>query len=166
MNQTQFNTIIYILKLENDKYYIGKTNNLNKRLYQHKNGFGSEWTKKYKFVKLIETINSSSHFDEDKYTKIYMDKFGIDNVRGGSYNKIKLTNYQKHNLITELRTSNNVCYRCGRNTHFIKNCYATTDLDGNSLLTNKKNKDDILVGEIINTVVSTSKSIYRYFKWG
>ena len=158
--------IIYILELENGKYYVGKTNNLDKRLNQHKYGFGSEWTKKYKFIKLIEIINSESNFDEDKYTKIYMDKFGIDNVRGGSYNKIELTNNQKENLMAELRTSNNVCYRCGRNSHFIKNCYAKTDLDGNPLFTNKKNNDEILVDEIINTVVSTSKSIYRYFKWG
>ena len=68
---------IYAIQCASRKYYIGKTNNLNKRLYQHKNGFGSEWTKKDKFVKLIETINSSSHFDEDKYTKIYMDKLNI-----------------------------------------------------------------------------------------
>lgn len=158
--------IIYILELENGKYYVGKTNNLDKRLHQHKYGFGSEWTKKYTFIKLIETIDSGSHFDEDKYTKIYMDKFGIDNVRGGSYNQIELTNNQKQYLIAELRTSNNVCYRCGRNSHFIKDCYAKTDLNGNLLFTNKKNDNEILVDEIINTVVSASKSIYRYFKWG
>jgi hypothetical protein len=157
--------IIYILELENGKYYVGKTNNLDKRLNQHKYGFGSEWTKKYKFINLIEIINSESNFDEDKYTKIYMDKFGIDNVRGGSYNKIELTNNQKENLMTELRTSNNICYRCGRNSHFIKNCYAKTDLNGNILFTNKKTNEEIKVEEFINTVVSASKSIYRYFKW-
>jgi hypothetical protein len=94
-----------------------------------------------------------------------MDKFGIDNVRGGSYNQIELTNNQKQYLIAELRTSNNVCYRCGRNSHFIKDCYAKTYLNGNLLFTNKKNNNEILVDEIINTVVSASKSIYRYFKW-
>jgi len=113
--------IIYILKLENDKYYIGKTHDIIKRLHFHKNNLGSEWTKKYKYKSVIKTINSNSPFDEDKYVKIYMDKYGIDNVRGGSYNQIILSSEQKNNLIKELQTINNACYRCGRNNHFIKN---------------------------------------------
>lgn len=38
---------IYILELENNKYYIGKTTNSNFRLKQHYNSDGSVWTKKY-----------------------------------------------------------------------------------------------------------------------
>jgi predicted GIY-YIG superfamily endonuclease len=41
-------TNIYILKLEHNKYYIGKTNNVNKRLNDHMSNNGSQWTKKYK----------------------------------------------------------------------------------------------------------------------
>lgn len=37
--------IIYTLQLEKNKYYVGKTTNLEKRLKEHFNGFGSEWTK-------------------------------------------------------------------------------------------------------------------------
>ena len=35
---------IYILELENNKYYVGKTTNPNFRLEQHFNNSGSHWT--------------------------------------------------------------------------------------------------------------------------
>jgi predicted GIY-YIG superfamily endonuclease len=45
-------TNIYILKLQNNKYYIGKTNDINSRYKQHLCGSGSAWTKKYRpFIK-------------------------------------------------------------------------------------------------------------------
>ena len=76
---------IYILELENSKYYIGKTHNPNFRLDAHFNSIGSSWTKKYKPIKLLKLIPNCSDFDEDKYTKEYMLKKGINNVRGGTY---------------------------------------------------------------------------------
>ena len=36
---------IYILRLEDNKYYVGKTNNIKKRIKQHKESYGSSWTK-------------------------------------------------------------------------------------------------------------------------
>ena len=64
-------TNIYILKLKNNKYYIGKTNNPQFRLTQHFDSNGSAWTKKYKPIKIIKIIPNCDNFDEDKYTKIY-----------------------------------------------------------------------------------------------
>jgi predicted GIY-YIG superfamily endonuclease len=45
---------IYVLKLEQEKYYIGKTNNPQFRLDNHFTSNGSEWTKLYKPVFLLE----------------------------------------------------------------------------------------------------------------
>ena len=42
---------IYVLKLRNNKYYVGKTNNPQFLLESHFNLNGSEWTKIYKPVK-------------------------------------------------------------------------------------------------------------------
>ena len=39
---------IYILRLTNNKFYVGKTYNIFIRYKQHLNGNGSFWTKKYK----------------------------------------------------------------------------------------------------------------------
>ena len=121
---------IYILKLRAGKYYIGKTKNIEKRYEEHLTGTGSGWTKKYKPLSLIKTIKSTSQFDEDKYVKEYMAKYGIVNVRGGSYSNIVLDANSIAVLEKEIRHSNNVCMRCGRDTHYIKDCYAKTDVDG------------------------------------
>jgi len=89
---------IYILELENKKYYVGKTTNPDFRLEQHFNSFGSQWTKKYKPIKILELKPNCDDYDEDKYTKMYMDKYGINNVRGGSYVQIKLDKVTIENL--------------------------------------------------------------------
>ena len=59
---------IYVLQLENNKFYVGKTNNLTIRLEQHYNTnlrLGSAWTQKYKPIKLVEIIQNCDDFDED-----------------------------------------------------------------------------------------------------
>lgn len=135
--------IIYILKLEKNKIYVGKTNDLEKRLDEHKQGLGSSYAKKYKFIKLLNSINSTDEFEEDIQVKKMMKLYGIDNVRGGSYSNIYLTDSQKEILNKELNTSENVCYRCYRNGHFINDCYATTNKFGNIIKdNNNKNNED------------------------
>jgi len=133
--------MIYILKLQNDKYYVGATSNLDRRLKDHMNGYASDWTKKYKMKSLHKLIYNCNAFDEDKYTKQYMNKFGINNVRGGSYSTFNLSKEQKKLLIKELRKANNECFTCGRNTHYSNKCYAKIDVDGNQIKDYKKVKD-------------------------
>ena len=129
---------IYILKLRGGKYYIGKTRNIEKRWDEHITGRGSGWTKKHKPISLITTIKSTSHFDEDKYVKEYMAKYGIENVRGGTYSKIDLDATSIALLEKEIRHSKNLCTRCGRDSHYIKDCYASTDIDGDMIEDSKK----------------------------
>jgi|TARA_Y100000389_G_scaffold133164_1_gene130639 hypothetical protein len=112
---------IYVLKLQNAKYYVGKTLNPYFRIETHFNSEGSEWTKLYKPVKILEIIKGDD-YDEDKYTKIYMDKYGIDNVRGGSYTSIKLDSETKNQLIKISNSNNNKCFKCGIKGHFAKDC--------------------------------------------
>ncbi len=44
---------MYILECANGKYYTGSTNNLERRLAEHQNGEGANFTKKHYPVKLV-----------------------------------------------------------------------------------------------------------------
>lgn len=118
---------IYILRLKKGKYYVGKTDNPKFRLEKHFNSEGSEWTKKYKPLEILEIKGNCDKYDEDKITKKFMDTYGIDNVRGGSYTQIELSELQVIALETELKGCNDSCFRCGKKGHFAKECeqYAT-----------------------------------------
>ena len=113
---------IYALKLENNKYYIGKTNNPSFRIEDHFNSNGSLWTKKYTPIQLVELIPDCDDYDEDKYTIKYMDKYGIENVRGGSFVSIKLDDSTIEHLTRMSDGTNDRCFKCGEVGHFANVC--------------------------------------------
>jgi len=113
---------IYILQLEQGRYYVGKTNNPQFRLEQHFNSTGSIWTTKYKPLSVLEMINDCDEYDEDKYTRKYMDKFGVDNVRGGSFCEEVLPITTFSMLEKMKNTAENRCFTCEQIGHFAENC--------------------------------------------
>jgi cellular nucleic acid-binding protein len=113
---------IYVLELSDNKYYIGKTTNLSFRLSTHFHYRGSAWTTKYRPLKIIELIKNCDAYDEDKYTLQYMAKYGINNVRGGTFCRINLTAAQKKMIQSMINGSENKCYKCGSNDHYVSKC--------------------------------------------
>lgn len=121
---SQATTNIYVLKLKNNKYYVGQSTNVNQRIKQHERGEGSAWTQKYEPVEVVEIKKNASPFDEDKMTKQYMAKYGVENVRGGSYSQVRLTDEQEDILQREIDTATGACFRCGEKGHFANQCDA------------------------------------------
>lgn len=115
-------TNIYVLKLTHNKYYVGKTKNLNNRLLDHFSNNGSVWTKKYKPIKILHIHKNCEPLDEDKYTIKYMSKYGIDNVRGGIYCRMYLNSSEKNIIQRSFKGMNDLCYKCGSKDHFVKDC--------------------------------------------
>ena len=122
---------IYILKLNKNKYYVGKTNNPKFRLESHFNSNGSEWTKKYKPIECIE-LKEGDKYDEDKFTIKYMNLYGINNVRGGSFCEIKLSESTLQILTKMIDSSEDKCFSCGEKGHFIRDCSYSSEDDFSS----------------------------------
>ena len=143
---------IYVLQLEKGKYYVGKTKNPNFRIKSHFNSNGSKWTQLYKPLKVLEIKRNCDNYDEDKVTRQYMDKYGIDNVRGGSFVSVKLDNSVINTLQQMEIGTNDKCFKCGEKGHFAKEC--------------KDEDEEVIIckrcGEIINEKLLCS----LHGKWG
>lgn len=108
---------IYVLECEKNKYYVGRTDCLlEDRMKSHK----TAWTKKYKPIRVLEHFDGDN-YDEDKYTKVTMAKYGIENVRGGVYCQINLPDITVDFLCKELFSARGSCFSCG-SSHFSRRC--------------------------------------------
>ncbi len=151
-NEGKEGMVVYVLKCENDKYYVGKTYNLNKRYDTHLSGYGAFWTRLYKPIEIVEKIYTSDKYDEDKYVWKYMEKYGIENVRGGSYTEILMPDSSIACATRHIKSACDICYSCGQKGHMIRDCPIQSkkrkldDVDESEEMKRKKqktkNKDD------------------------
>ena len=114
--------LLYVLELQHGKYYVGITNNLQRRFQQHLDGTGSAWTREHAPVSVYSTTALEGPLHEDRVTKEMMFEHGIENVRGGAYCKVQLDEEQHAALTTEMRSATGVCLTCGRPGHFAAQC--------------------------------------------
>jgi hypothetical protein len=94
--------VVYILELKDGFYSISRFS-----ITQIKNGSGSTWTKDHPPVRVIQTIYKDEEYDEDfsedDIVFEYMNKYGIDKVRGGRFNNTVLSEYQMNILNKNLK---------------------------------------------------------------
>lgn len=113
--------IIYVLKLEGGKFYVGKTNDLDRRWLEHNgNTFGSVWTKIYNPKEIVENVQDTG-FSELATTLRYMKKYGVNNVRGADYCSVNLTKEQLKEISNHFCADEGNCYSCEGN-HYTSDC--------------------------------------------
>lgn len=97
MNSKQKHFWLYVLRLKNEKWYVGITTKEPKvRFLEHReNTRSAAWTRLHKPIELYDSISLGAVTEkrakgrEDNVTLEYMRKYGINNVRGGDYSEVE-----------------------------------------------------------------------------
>jgi len=121
------NAHIYVIKLVGGRFYVGRTRNFDTTIEHHRGAgiYGREWTRLYKPVPgnpLVELFPMTDPGQEDATTLRYMRKYGIPNVRGGTFCQIELPPDQVSTIESMLRSSGDQCYNCGQKGHYVQQC--------------------------------------------
>lgn len=81
---------IYVLELIDNRYYVGRTGNILKRIEEHFTGCGSIYTMKYNPIKVIEVVEELTNKDERNKTLEMMSKYGWEKVRGAGWCSLEI----------------------------------------------------------------------------
>ena len=109
---------IYILRLKDDKYYVGKADNVGDRFMLHLKG-NVLFTKKYPPEEIVYTCPRLFPSQENLFTLQMMSIFGIDKVRGGNFCQLEID----HSVIEEkMKFYSTGCFHCQQKSHLFYQC--------------------------------------------
>lgn len=107
---------VYILELDDKKYYVGST--LQKEFTL--DDFDPSillWTRMHKPIKIMKIFKNCNFYDTDKNTIEMMSKYGINNVRGGSFYETNFSSRKIEILEKLVQKNSDVCIYCGEKNH-------------------------------------------------
>jgi predicted GIY-YIG superfamily endonuclease len=115
---------IYVLALEGNKFYVGRSKDPSIRIGDHMDGVGkgARWTEIYKPIHIIEVCEMHDDFDEDHKTLKLMREHGIESVRGGSFCSVNLRKEDNAIINKMIQGSENKCYQCNESGHYADKC--------------------------------------------
>lgn len=124
---------IYIMRLTDGCFYVGRSTNVERRTYDHLKGESEvTWLKIHPAISIERIYYDCDALDEDKYVIKWMITYGIEKVRGGSFCKPKLTVANKKTLTQIINTSRSLCHRCKQPGHFVSECPTLKSKSGTS----------------------------------
>ena len=123
---------VYTLQLNTDKYYVGKSENVEERINQHKtlSENSAKFVKDNNGVKtqielLTSDIEDLNLWEQQETLAQMLDK-GFNNVRGWEFTSSNPLTYEECvSIKTLLFGSGDLCRKCGNPDHFASNCNQT-----------------------------------------
>ena len=129
---------VYILELAEGRVYVGKSQDVRRRVAQHMAGAGSAFTKAYPptghLLPRLGDVRGGSDAAERDETLRYMFLRGIGNVRGWRYTQVALPAKEFEDAEANIRELFDLCRRCGNGDHFIGRCSVVFDRLGRKIV--------------------------------
>ncbi|MEP0987517.1 GIY-YIG nuclease family protein [Ekhidna sp.] len=114
-NQSADEIFIYVLRLENGKYYVGQTNDLYRRFRNHQSkSSGAEWTRLHRPTEILRRFRTGLNDPElalkyeNERTLRSIEEFGWQHVRGGDFINVEEEHHHLQ-LICESNLGNKIC---------------------------------------------------------
>ena len=128
---------VYILELAEGRVYVGKSQDVRRRVAQHLAGAGSAFTKAYPptghLLPRLGDVRGGSDAAERDETLRSMFLRGIGNVRGWRYTQVALPAKEFEDAEANIRELFDLCRRCGNGDHFIGRCRVVFDRLGRKI---------------------------------
>lgn len=139
---------IYTLELENNKVYVGVTNNLAKRYKQHATGKGANYTRKHRPIRIASyfEVQAASFGEaciyEDARALEVIFNVGIISARGGRF-------FSPRSKIGKLKKHYSDIDKKYKNIPQVKYKGKHTSLAGIKLSSNKKKSQDMWAKQVL-----------------
>lgn len=118
---------VYVLEDCNGRVYVGKSNNISRRICEHKSGNGTSFLDKRSITQIMNLTDGSAQDLESwerSETLAQMHRKGINNVRGWMFTTATLSDSQQEDAFKQVCEKFDLCRKCGHNNHFAVNCFA------------------------------------------
>ena len=122
---------VYVCECEQGMYFVVSTSlTLEECLSHLKEGGtameGSTWVTEYKPIKITlhseHSTRRAARIEETAHTLDLMNEHGVANVRGGRYNTLYLTNFERQCMVREMAFNDSLCVVCLKPDHAAKDC--------------------------------------------
>lgn len=119
-------TGVYVLGDEGGRMYVGKSQDVERRIEQHRSGEGTQFL--HGRLRRLVVGEAGTERDLESWerneTLARMYRHGVGKVRGWMFTSARLSAEQEELAFGQICEKYDLCRQCGRNTHFADKCFA------------------------------------------